>query len=260
MVQTMQRSLLVDSHYALLNWLRKDVKRLIPHDAVIAAWGDFSLGLVCHDVVSPLQDMRTASFGDQRLQPYTSWLFRRWKEHDYQPFVNEAFNDSAFQGLDDTGSSDTLHEMQTGLVHGIKDQRGRHDCLYVLLCDGPIASSDKALQALRFLLPYIDAAFRQIAHLPGQYYEKPRHAAAPPEDQAGDAAGAMTVSGLSTREKEIMDWVRLGKTNLEIGMILDISAFTVKNHMQRIFKKLDVLNRAQAVAKVDTYRHAQPTK
>ena len=57
-----------------------------------------------------------------------------------------------------------------------------------------------------------------------------------------------------------MDWVRLGKTNLEIGMILDISAFTVKNHMQRIFKKLDVLNRAQAVAKVDTYRHAQPTK
>jgi DNA-binding CsgD family transcriptional regulator len=44
--------------------------------------------------------------------------------------------------------------------------------------------------------------------------------------------------------------VRNGKTNFEIGMILDISAFTVKNHLQRIFRKLDVVNRAQAVAKL----------
>ena len=44
-----------------------------------------------------------------------------------------------------------------------------------------------------------------------------------------------------------MEWVMMGKTNQDIGMILNISAFTVKNHLQRIFKKLDVLNRAQAV-------------
>ena len=58
------------------------------------------------------------------------------------------------------------------------------------------------------------------------------------------------LGALSSREHEIMDWVKQGKTNYEIGMILDISAFTVKNHLQRIFKKLDVLNRAQAVAKL----------
>jgi DNA-binding CsgD family transcriptional regulator len=52
------------------------------------------------------------------------------------------------------------------------------------------------------------------------------------------------------RELEIMDWVRKGKTNQEIGMILNISVFTVKNHLQRVFKKLDVLNRAQAVARI----------
>ena len=40
----------------------------------------------------------------------------------------------------------------------------------------------------------------------------------------------------------------MGKTNSEIGQILDISFFTVKNHAQRIFRKLDVLNRTQAVA------------
>ena len=63
------------------------------------------------------------------------------------------------------------------------------------------------------------------------------------------------VEELSTRELEIMEWVRQGKTNAEIGIILDISAFTVKNHMQRILKKLDVLNRAQAVAKMHDHTH-----
>jgi DNA-binding CsgD family transcriptional regulator len=60
-----------------------------------------------------------------------------------------------------------------------------------------------------------------------------------------DAAG----TSLSDREREILDWVRKGKTNLEIGAILGISPYTVKNHLQRIFRKLDVLNRAQAIGK-----------
>lgn len=55
---------------------------------------------------------------------------------------------------------------------------------------------------------------------------------------------------LSERENEIMHWVGHGKTNLEIGMILGISQFTVKNHLQRIFRKIDVRNRAQAVTRI----------
>jgi DNA-binding CsgD family transcriptional regulator len=48
-----------------------------------------------------------------------------------------------------------------------------------------------------------------------------------------------------------MNWVKMGKTNAEIGSILSISAFTVKNHLQHIFKKLDVYNRMQAVSKIE---------
>lgn len=55
---------------------------------------------------------------------------------------------------------------------------------------------------------------------------------------------------LSGREHEIMHWVGHGKTNHEIGMILGISQFTVKNHLQRIFRKIDVRNRAQAITRI----------
>ena len=49
--------------------------------------------------------------------------------------------------------------------------------------------------------------------------------------------------------KLILHWVKTGKTNFEIGIILTISPNTVKNHLKRIFQKLDVSCRAQAVAK-----------
>ena len=76
-------------------------------------------------------------------------------------------------------------------------------------------------------------------------------------EQRGQAANPVTLkvaaedsTGLSERETQIMAWVAMGKTNSEIGSILNISGFTVKNHMQRIFQKLNVFNRAQAVSKV----------
>lgn len=56
--------------------------------------------------------------------------------------------------------------------------------------------------------------------------------------------------GLSERESEIMDWVGKGKTNAEIGSILSISEFTVRNHLYHIFQKLGVYNRTQAASKI----------
>jgi len=55
---------------------------------------------------------------------------------------------------------------------------------------------------------------------------------------------------LTDRQLEILHWVKSGKTNFEISLILDISALTVKNHMQKLFRRLKVHNRAQAVAKI----------
>jgi DNA-binding CsgD family transcriptional regulator len=54
---------------------------------------------------------------------------------------------------------------------------------------------------------------------------------------------------LSARETEIVGWLRAGKSNEEVGQLLGISALTVKNHLQRIYRTLGVGNRAHALAR-----------
>lgn len=56
------------------------------------------------------------------------------------------------------------------------------------------------------------------------------------------------LGSLSKREREIVSWVKAGKTNWEISMILSISERTVKFHVQNIERKLEAVNKAHAVA------------
>lgn len=52
--------------------------------------------------------------------------------------------------------------------------------------------------------------------------------------------------GLSSREAEILLWVAQGKSNSEVGIILQISAATVKKHLEHIYQKLGVEGRNAA--------------
>ncbi len=58
-----------------------------------------------------------------------------------------------------------------------------------------------------------------------------------------------TFAGLSDRESEILAHIVAGKTNKEIGESLFISDKTVRNHLTRIYEKLGVKTRAQALVK-----------
>ena len=63
---------------------------------------------------------------------------------------------------------------------------------------------------------------------------------------------------LTPREQQILQWIYHGKSNIEIGMILDISPLTVKNHVQKTLRKLNVINRTQAVGKALALRIVNP--
>ncbi|MFI9249382.1 response regulator [Streptomyces sp. NPDC053069] len=60
---------------------------------------------------------------------------------------------------------------------------------------------------------------------------------------------ARSRSRLSTREAEIMDLIASGMTNQQIAAACFISEKTVKNHINRIFAKLQTTTRSQAAAK-----------
>lgn len=52
---------------------------------------------------------------------------------------------------------------------------------------------------------------------------------------------------LTRREMEILHWVREGKRNAEIAIILSLSHHTIRKHLENIFGKLGVETRAGAV-------------
>lgn len=53
---------------------------------------------------------------------------------------------------------------------------------------------------------------------------------------------------LTGREADVMLWIANGKTNREIGQILDMSPRTVNKHLEQVFRKIGVENRTAAAA------------
>ena len=54
---------------------------------------------------------------------------------------------------------------------------------------------------------------------------------------------------LTPKEFQILEMVKLGYEDKQIGAELSIKTQTVKNHMQDIFHKLNAVNRVDAVVK-----------
>jgi DNA-binding NarL/FixJ family response regulator len=60
---------------------------------------------------------------------------------------------------------------------------------------------------------------------------------------------AQSASQLSTRERAVLELVAAGRTNVAIAHELGISPRTVAKHLEHLYRKLGVANRAAAVAR-----------
>jgi len=240
LVKTMRASLAVESHLALLLWLQGDVRRMIPHDVLVSCNGSLGSEPDHYDIVSAIPGMRTALLPPRTIRSIGGRIHRDWAAaaskvgpaaiaRDFAPYLAAAEPHAG------------LATMRHVLCHAISDTRFRVDHLYLLLRQRESFSSEER-RLFELLLPHVDAAVSKIETLPTRH--EVRSASTPMPDTLG-------MGGLSTREREILQWVRCGKTNVEIGMILGISSFTVKNHLKSIFQKINVSNRAQAVGKLE---------
>jgi transcriptional regulator EpsA len=233
-------SLSIDKHVDFFRWLQDEVHPFVPHDVMVAVWGDFSSGLLNYDVASNIPDICTRSIRNGcDADSLMIDLHRGWLDAGKKWFVLNNFFPIGMNMTNSNSCVDSLGQMKSILVHGIRDRRGMSDCLYVFFDKNHKDNSDH--HVLDLLLPHIDAALRKVECL-APVSSRPRTS----RHEAKVSVRSSSFS-ISEREHEVMHLVRLGKSNQEIGMILNISLNTVKNHLKRVFEKLNVSSRAQAV-------------
>jgi len=258
LLSVFQAALSARSQVGWSRWLQGEIQAFLPHYALIAAWGDFTSGALAYDVISLSPAVSLQHTPKHHMEHLMMTLFERWLRAGQEPVVMQAE-----ELCRESRASLSLSRPDCGLIHGVQDHRSRYDCIYLFIGPQELATSF-ARQLSRMLLPFIDTGLRQLADRGQQQPHREPWKAGVSESSYGESsfgdsswtAGEIEERGapLSARELEIMQWVRIGKTNSEIAMILNLSTFTVKNHMRRIYKKLDVLNRAQAVGSLDRIR------
>jgi transcriptional regulator EpsA len=118
---------------------------------------------------------------------------------------------------------------ELGLPHALAHGTGAvaGGASYFFLLGMPRRPDERHAYFLQLLLPQLHLALQRLA---------------------GGAAAAPALA-MSPRQAQILQWLGDGKSNQEIGQILGISEWTVKNHLQRLYKLLGVSNRAHAVAR-----------
>jgi len=173
-------------------------------------------------------------------------LLKAWEERRYQPVVFDVGNGGA--GLPLPTGAFTRELERSGatqlLVHGIHDSDGRAISLFTFACRPGSVGARQAYLA-QLLAPALHAAWVRTQL----------------QQRRTDGSGADKLQGqsiLTVREQDILKWIYLGKSNFEIGAILKISPLTVKNHVQKILRKLNVVNRTQAIGKALELRILNP--
>jgi hypothetical protein len=83
------RSTEVRSHFDVLAWLQGDMQRYLPHDILIAAWGNFNNGTLHHDVISPLMGVRPRYADTASVTPLLIDLIARWTQLGKRPYARK---------------------------------------------------------------------------------------------------------------------------------------------------------------------------
>jgi transcriptional regulator EpsA len=227
----------VRRRYQFFVWTQAQLQEVLPHGVLVCGVARANgCGMFFdHFYSQPIQPSTLTRLCHPR-QGIVAELAENWRARGCEPMLV-----TRGDGFDSVSRlANELHGLALGdaVVHGIPSEHqgsGAHALFAaVSLQNAPVARDLRVVQAL---VPTIFGAYCRAL-----MREEPAQREATRE---GPDPGAT----LSDREIQILRWVRDGKSNQEIGAILSISPLTVKNHMQRILRKLQATNRTQAVSK-----------
>lgn len=235
LVRVLSAAALIQRHEEYYLWLQNEIGQLLPHEVLLAAWGDFESGVINCDVASSIPGVNTQKFRDSaQLRSLSSCLYGLTENHA-----------SGWYLLNDLEHGDTIGRISKFIPSCKLSARGVKSLLvYSMRCEGEadrfyaFYSSTASIvidqTLLDLIMPHIDATLRRVKCLP-------------PREVVGEFPTRPGSEELTGRESEVLNWLSQGKSNSEIGVILGISPNTVKNHLKRIFEKLGVTSRAEAV-------------
>jgi len=233
LVLNLDASLRVHTRAQFFKWTQGLLQSLVPHEALLCALRGAEARALRVDSFGTAA--RGAALGElfQRDAAAVPGLLGEWRERGCLPVGCDARQGGAL------GGGEFARELQrlgaTDLIaHGAAEADGRAGGFFVFCCR-PGAAGAAARYLVQLALPALHAAWVRV-------------------QAEGQGAGALRPAGaeggvLTPREQEILRWIAIGKSNFEVGAILSISPLTVKNHVQKILRKLNVLKRTQAVGK-----------
>ena len=227
-------------------WCQGDFQRWLPHKFSVCGSYDRDQRDVVFDLFNsvPVPEDIAERLKNARAPLMTAAL-QCWRRARYQAcrldliLLDKA--DPAVRILLDMG-------YQHLLIHGVT-RPGRPEELESFFVFGqPQRLYDEPdILALEMLLPCLHTAYQRVC-----VTERQMVSARLPMTGTSAPVPYQRVVPITEREREILLWVRDGLSNQQISEKLGISALTVKNHVQKILRKLGAANRAQAVAKAMT--------
>ncbi len=220
-------------------WSQGDLQRWLPHKVMVCGAYDLHRRHMVFDVLNsitvsePLQKLWRDTQG-----PFLTWVQQSWLRNRRQPTRLRVSQ----LGHPATESLLTTEGFIEFLVHGLC-RPGRPDDIESLFVLGSPAreADDSVAQAMGWLMPYIHITYQRV-------FDNEREMGAREAGGANATAGNPRGMQITRREAELLLWVREGFSNQQIAEQLGISALTVKNHVQKILRKLGAANRTQAVA------------
>ena len=215
-------------------WTQGLLQSLVPHDVLICAEAGAGAQTLRVDSFSSLAP-DAAQFGElfQRDPSAAAGLLKAWQDRGDQPVSCRAQQGAALCGGPLGRELERLGATQL-LAHGSRGADGQ-PAVFFLFAGRPRRAGQNDAYLLQLALPSLLFAWTRT--------RAEGSLAAAGRPSAADA-GVLTL-----RELEILRWIYLGKSNFEVGAILRISPLTVKNHVQKILRKLNVVNRTQAVGR-----------
>lgn len=232
LVSVINSSLRVVNMHHFFSWSQGAIQLLLPHEI-----------LVCGFAAGAGLPMRFTRFSSSRYFDDARFLEVCHPVEGLLPRMIAHSNKTGHACMLGTGApkrycDETLlpllerSELRSAAADG---QRGLDGRLKSYFCfsrvEVPLGSRVEYL--LQLLVPFLHTTFSRVLSN---------------EEPDASMDGLKNVPAVTAREAQILSYIKLGKTNQQIAETLALSPLTVKNHVQKILRKLNASNRGHAVA------------